>query len=179
MSLQSQETRDFVRLLTNHQSALRGFIISMMPGSPDIQDVLQDTNVVVWEKMESFEPGSNFRAWVFAIARNVMRAHFSKVRRDRLPTLDEQLTDLIVDTWYQREPKDLSAKEVALDQCLRSLDRSDREIIEARYSRHSSLEAYAEATDRPASTIRVLLFRIRDKLRRCVGRRMATEGRSS
>ena len=63
MSLHSKETHDFVKLLTGLQPSLRAFIVSLMPGSPDVQDVLQDVNVVIWEKMDSYESGSDFRAW--------------------------------------------------------------------------------------------------------------------
>lgn len=179
MSLQSQETRDFVRLLISHQPALRGFIISMMPGSSDIQDVLQDTNVVIWEKMESYKPGTNFRAWTFAIAKNVMRSHHNRLKRDCKPEFDENLTDLIADTWFQRESAELSQKEVAFDHCLRTLDQEEWALINARYSRHDSLEAHAAATSRPASTLRASLCRIREKLRACVSRRIKMEGGAS
>mgnify|MGYP000113776971 CR=1 FL=1 len=34
-----------------------------MPGMDGVDDVLQETNVVLWEKRATFEPGTNFRAW--------------------------------------------------------------------------------------------------------------------
>ncbi len=179
MNLQSKETHAFVKLLTRHQSALRGFIISMMPGSPDVEDVLQDTNVVIWEKMDSFEVGTNFRAWVFAIAKNAVLAHLRKAKRDRSPGVNEKLTNLIAETWYQREAGDLSKKEIALQHCLGKLDQSERAIIEARYSKDDNLNTLAATTARPASTLRVALFRIRERLRRCISSRIAIEGRLS
>ncbi|MFT5853347.1 MAG: RNA polymerase sigma-70 factor (ECF subfamily) [Verrucomicrobiales bacterium] len=172
MGLQSKETLEFVKLLTGHQSALRGFIVSLMPGSPDVEDVLQDTNVVIWEKMSSFEQGSNFRAWIFAIAKNVALAHFSKLKRDRSPVVSETLARLIADTWYQRENADLASKDIALNYCLQTLDDSELAVVDARYSHHNSLEALAAATKRPAATLRVLLFRVREKLRLCVNKRL-------
>ncbi len=176
MSLQSEKTHEFVRLLTGHQAAMRAFIVSMIPGSSDVQDVLQDANVVIWEKMDSFQLGTDFHAWAFAITKNVARAHLRRTRRDHSPTLSDEIADVIADTWYQHEAPTLSREEVALDQCLSQLRPADRAIVEARYSRTNSLESHAADTGRSAGTLRVTLFRIRAKLRECVRRRIAAMG---
>ena len=34
----------YVKLMTEHQGNLRAFIVSLMPGSPDVPDVLQEPN---------------------------------------------------------------------------------------------------------------------------------------
>ncbi len=44
-----KELQAFIKLLTEHQASLRAFIVSLMPGSPDVADVadvLQETNVI-------------------------------------------------------------------------------------------------------------------------------------
>jgi len=33
---------------------MRSYIISLLPGSPDVRDVLQEVNIVLWEKMNDF-----------------------------------------------------------------------------------------------------------------------------
>ncbi len=48
----STETRDFVRELTNCQGVLQSFIVSLMPGHPDAGDVLQETNLTFWGKID-------------------------------------------------------------------------------------------------------------------------------
>ena len=39
---------EFVGQITRHQTALRAYIISLMPGMDGVSDVLQETNVVLW-----------------------------------------------------------------------------------------------------------------------------------
>ena len=41
---------EFITLLTEHQPVLRGYIRSLLPNASDIQDVLQNTNIVLWER---------------------------------------------------------------------------------------------------------------------------------
>jgi len=62
-------TSEFVSLLTEHQADLWAYIISQMPGSPDVGDILQKNNLVLWTKQNQSKLGTNFRAWAFTIAR--------------------------------------------------------------------------------------------------------------
>ncbi len=179
MSLHTAETQEFVGLLTGHQSAIRCFIISLMPGSSDVQDVLQDTNLVIWEKMASFQLGTDFRAWSFAIAKNVAMDHLRKVKRDRSPVLDKELMGLIADTWHGRKDDVDNTKEIALDRCLGELSKAEATIVQARYRSGSSLESYSADCGRPVGSLRVSLFRIRAKLRECVRKRIGLMGGAS
>ena len=40
----------FVSDLTAHQGVLHAFLVSLLPGNPDVDDILQRTNLVLWEK---------------------------------------------------------------------------------------------------------------------------------
>jgi RNA polymerase sigma-70 factor (ECF subfamily) len=171
----SREPFERVQLLIQNQSALRGFIISLIPGSPDVEDVLQDTNVILWEKIETFKPGTDFRAWAFTVAKNVTMAHLRKVKRDRSPSISEELINAVASTWFAREVADPSDREIALDRCLAELSDADREIVNARYHAHGGLEAYSSRVGRSGASLRVSLFRIRAKLRECVRRRLSLD----
>jgi len=82
---------DFIRLLTEHQNALRALIISLLPGCQEVADILQDTNVVLWEKRASFKPGSHFRAWAFAVARNKVMQYRDRQERQNRVVLSERM----------------------------------------------------------------------------------------
>jgi RNA polymerase sigma-70 factor (ECF subfamily) len=51
-----------VQLLVTHQSVIRAFVISLLPGVSETDDVIQNTNEILWTKRESFELGTNFKA---------------------------------------------------------------------------------------------------------------------
>lgn len=63
------QLQEFVSELTANQSRIRAFLVSMMPGSPDVADVLQETNIVLWKSRGRYKPGTNFLAWASTIAR--------------------------------------------------------------------------------------------------------------
>ena len=55
MSSDAQQQAEFVGEITHHQSALRAYIISLMPGISGTKDVLQETNLTLWEKRRRYE----------------------------------------------------------------------------------------------------------------------------
>ena len=175
MNLDAQEMSHFVKQLTDAQPSIRAFIVSLMPGSPDVNDVLQDTNVVIWEKLSSYQPGSNFKAWSFTIAKNKVKAQLNKNKRNLSPVLDEEILNIICDTWHQGTEEQVSSKQIALDRCLSRLDNSSKVLIEARYTNTSSLEDHARRLGTTGQSIRVQLYRIREKLRTCVNSRLSKE----
>ncbi len=176
MKSHSTELQAFVKLLLAHQTALRAYIVSLMPGSDDVEDVLQDANIIIWEKMSNFQEGTNFRAWIFSIARNSVKAQFRDNKRFLSPSVDAELIQAIDEIWHQRESRDLSFRQRALDRCLEELKQKHRDLIRVRYTKGTNLEIYAQQIGRPADSLRTTLSRVRAKLRSCVKGRIAMEG---
>ena len=80
----SQPSTDFLKLYTGCQSRLYAFILTLV-GNPDqASEVLQETNLVLWQKAEQFEIGTNFMAWALKVARFQVMAFRKKQSRDRL-----------------------------------------------------------------------------------------------
>lgn len=62
--------------------ALRAFAISLT-GKPDrADDLVQETLLKAWAGMQSFQPGTNFRAWLFTILRNVFYSQYRKRKHE-------------------------------------------------------------------------------------------------
>jgi RNA polymerase sigma-70 factor (ECF subfamily) len=57
---------------------LRAFAISLCRDEQRADDLVQETLVKAWQKRESFEEGTNLKAWLFTILRN---NYFSELRR--------------------------------------------------------------------------------------------------
>lgn len=176
MNSHSTTLQPFIQLLLEHQSALRAFIVSLMPGSDDAEDVLQNTNIIIWEKMQTFEEGSDFRAWIFAIARNSVKAQFKANKRSKSPGIDEQLMIAIDEVWNRKSSRSTTFKQKALDRCLEKLKATELELIDARYSKGTNIEKYAQHIGRSADSLRTTLSRVRAKLRNCVQQRLQQEG---
>ena len=160
------ELQSYVKLMTEHQGNLRAFIVSLMPGSSDVADVLQETNAVLWQKRARFEHGSNFLAWAFKIARYEVMHQRDRSKRDRRLVFSEKLVDALA----EMEPLNETDHEVmaALDACLEKLTHEQKQIVDARYTPGRSLEEQAELSGSTAGSLRVALHRIRGSLKNCV-----------
>lgn len=70
----------FEKDLISHRKALRAFALTLTRNPFAADDLAQETLCKAWRAQESFEPGTNFKAWLFTIARN---AHSSFHRKSR------------------------------------------------------------------------------------------------
>ena len=163
----------YVKSMTEHQWAIRSFIVSLMPGSPDVGDVLQETNLVLWQKRDRFKPGTNFLAWASTIARYEVMHYRDRVRKTTgLPFSDELINRLV-----EAAPPDTSQEALltALDGCLAKLSEKHRQIVVQRYTPGRTLEAHATSIGTSAGSLRVALHRIRQTLKQCVEKTLRGE----
>lgn len=167
---------EFVSLLTTHQAVLRGYIRTLIPNISDVSDVLQNTNVMLWERRDTFEPGSNFKAWAFAVARyRVMEACRKFQRESRLVFVPE-LIQMLDGDCHERSVGFVEMEYLALEHCLGMLNDRDRALIDARYNTRTLLAEHARADGRSEASLRVILNRLRTMLRDCINNRIAMEG---
>ncbi len=167
-----QNDSEFVALLTEHQSALRYYVASLLPGDSAGADVAQQANTTIWKKRDDFELGTNFKAWIFSIARYEVLNHRKKDQRDRL-VFSEEMEDLIADELPQRAAE-LDLKQEALQGCLLKLKPADRELIQHRYFEGTPLAEYSTRINRSVGSLKVTLHRIRNRLLHCVESKLAT-----
>ena len=67
-SLRLLDTDDPSWLLAQCQSRLKAYILSLLSNTSDADDILQETNIFILKHLDTFERGSNFKAWAFQIA---------------------------------------------------------------------------------------------------------------
>ena len=163
----NDQDAEFVALLTSHQQALRLYVCSLMPGDPEAADVAQQANTTIWNKRAEFKLGTNFKAWVFSIARfEVLNFRKRKARDSRL-VFSEELEELIAEE-LPAQSDDLEERQIALRGCLENLKPAQRNLIRHRYFTRTPLKDYAADVGRSAGGLKVTLHRIRKNLADCI-----------
>ena len=153
-----EQYASFVQLLIDSQGALHGLLFAILADNQEADEVLQETNTVILKKRTDFTEGTNFRAWVFQIARLQAKAHCKRNLRNRLQ-FDDDLINLLVDEAAQRNP-DPSDHLQALRQCVSLLSPSQRDLIDSRYS-GQSVKSLADLTQSTPARVSRVLFKIR------------------
>ena len=171
----SSQYKELGQQLSELQRPLFAYIVSLVGTMTDADDLLQETNRVVWERADEFTSGSFESARVFGIARFQVMKWRKEQSREKLRFGDEmtnQLADAAVDAMaeanYQHDD---------LYYCLGTLKESDREMISSRYLGGSSVHEIAGQFDRSEKSIYRSIARIRNLLFDCVQRRAGQEGR--
>ncbi|QDT65174.1 sigma-70 family RNA polymerase sigma factor [Calycomorphotria hydatis] len=165
-------------LVQVQQQQMRGFLMAVLPSAADVEEVLQETTITIWEKIESFdEAGSanEFLAWAMQIARLKALEHLRKLKREGCPTLKHELLVQIAATSQQLEPE-LGRRRKALADCLELLPPIDRQLVARCYAVNASVAAVAEDLSRTATSVYRSLRRIRSVLTRCIEQKLVEEG---
>ncbi|WP_146585597.1 RNA polymerase sigma factor [Puniceibacterium confluentis] len=68
--------------IVQHLPALRAFALSLTRNGALADDMVQDSLVKAWTKIDSYEPGTNMRAWLFTILRNTYYSNRRKAGRE-------------------------------------------------------------------------------------------------
>lgn len=167
----SSGSDEFVTELTNHQTSMLAYIRSLAPGSSGARDLLQEVNITLWQKRESFELGTNFKAWAFQTIRYHMLNQRRKLISQGWLVFDDDLIERLSPE-FEIEPDDLEDRHLALRTCLQRLRPQDRDLLHHRYATTSSLQQYADITSRSSGTLKAILFNLRAALKRCIERQL-------
>ena len=111
MSNEFNFKREMLSLLPN----LRAFAVSIVGNYDYADDLVQDTIAKAWAKQESFEPGTNMKAWLFTILRNEFYTQARKSKRIVLDG-DGTYTDTLSVAAEQHGHLDLQDLQGALNQ---------------------------------------------------------------
>jgi RNA polymerase sigma-70 factor (ECF subfamily) len=166
----------FVKLLTAYQRELYAYINTLLAGQAAAPDVLQDTNLDLWARLDKFDFERPFLPWAYAFAYQRVLAFRKTQRRSRLMFSDE-VVQLISDT-YVAGAATADERFSALQTCLDRLPSRQRQLIRDRYVAAMSVKALAARLECTANQLSARLYRIRRALAKCVDAVMAKEMRS-
>lgn len=173
MSSSADKTESFVQQLAENQNRLLAYIYSLVGDHSRAADVLQETNLVLWRKLDEFQADRPFLPWSYAIARFQVLAHLRDRGRDRI-LLDPDLAESISEE-AERQAAVVDDVQVALRTCLQSLSKTNRKLIQLRYFDAKSVKDVSASVERSVGSVKVALLRARRQLAECVQSRVATE----
>lgn len=166
---QASSDADPVQLMLANQNRLFAFIMSLLGNREQTHDVLQQTNLILWEKLDDFQPGTNFMAWAFQIARYQVMAYRQKQGRDRHVFDDEAIA--LVATAFEQHSEQFDDRLAALSHCIQQLPDDGRRLLRRRYADGWTVKTLAEEVGQSANRLAVKLHRLRAVLMECIQRR--------
>lgn len=139
--------------------SLRAFAMSLSQNADKADDLVQETLVKAWNKHESFQMGTNIKAWLFTILRNEFYSQMRKRGRE-VQDSDGVMTARLAVHPSQHGVLDLEDFRVALEQ----LPDDQREAVILIGASGFSYEEAAEICGCAVGTIKSRVSRARARL---------------
>lgn len=166
----------FVRLLGRYQQRVYSFILTLVPHWADADEVLQETNIVLWRKFSEFQPDTDFVRWANQVAYFEVLKFRRRQQKDHLFFSDAFVEEVAAEVMEMSETLQLQRDRLA--GCLQKLSDRDRTLIHLRYDEGSSVKRVAEQLGRSADSVYKSLGRVRRMLIDCIHREKMAEERA-
>ena len=153
------DRRALEELYLSYHRRLARFLSRFTPRYENVEEIINDTFLVVWQSAHDFRNASQVSTWIIGIAYRTALKSFRRQKNHNgalsLDDLPEQTVDPTVDTelhdWLSR-----GMSRLPLEQRL---------TLELAYHMGHSLEEIAAITDCPVGTVKARMFHAREKLR--------------
>lgn len=162
---------DFVHLLMKNEPALRAFARSLLPDWNLVDEVIQESSIVLWEKFDQLKGESGFLPWAKVIVRFKCLAAVRDLGRD-CHVFSAGVLELLADEAESISEKDQTARMRALRTCLEQFSSPHQELLLAPYAGDGRVKVLAEESGRSANALYKLLGRLREKLSICIRENM-------
>jgi RNA polymerase sigma-70 factor (ECF subfamily) len=153
------DRRALAELYLSYHRRLSRFLSRFTSRYENIEEIINDTFMVVWQSAKDFRHASQVSTWIIGIAYRTALKSFRRQKNhaaaQNLDDCPEQTVDPTVDTEVQDW----------LKRGLSQLPSEQRLTLELAYHMGHSLEEIAAITECPVGTVKARMFHAREKLR--------------
>jgi len=140
----------------------------MISNWADADEILQETNVRLWNERSKFARGTDFGAWACTIAHFEILNYRNRLKRDRVLFTD-QFLDVVAS---EMENDDTAARYGALEKCIEKLSATNAQMLRAFYQPGAVGKDVAVQFARSVEALYKAMSRIRKVLHDCIQRQI-------
>jgi len=160
----SADSREaFEQLFRDTRTDLLAYIMRRSQSAEDAADVLAETYLIAWRKLDAIPTGERARPWLFGVARNLLLKGAS--RRHSRHALVERLAGELRSAHPPHAPVE-DERSAALRAGLTALPERQREMVMLTAWEGLTPKQIAVVTGTPVNIVRVRLHRARTRLKR-------------
>jgi RNA polymerase sigma-70 factor (ECF subfamily) len=150
----------FERLYRSYYDRLFRFVLRVTGRMNLVEDVINDTMIVIWNKAGDFRAAARPSTWIFGIAyRKGLKALSRELRApeavDELPEVEQPAADVL----------DREGLHAAIRQAVMRLPPEHRAVVDLTFFFNRSYDEVAQILDCPVGTVKSRMFHARAKLR--------------
>jgi len=156
--------REFEEKILEHIDSLYNLAIRMTQNEQDAEDLVQEASLKAYRHFDKFKPGTNFKAWIMTIARNIYINCYRKKLKEPQKIEFEAVEDFIALTEISGAQEEIFSENIKS-----SIDRLPEELrttIMLFYAEGFSYKEIAKIMDVPMGTVMSRLYTARQTLKR-------------
>lgn len=157
--------KDFGSSLLHHQSSLYSFALNLTRDTEGANDLLQDTHMRALANFTKYTEGTNIKAWLFTIMRNIFINKYRKQKRSKTifdNTENQFLLQSIPQTGGHNGEMNISLE--IIKEAISGLDEQFRKPFMMHYEGYKYHEI-ADEMELPLGTVKSRIFFARKSLR--------------
>jgi len=163
----------YMSLLSLNYQRIYSYILMLVANHNNADDIMQETTIVMFEKFDSFEKGSDFFAWAITIAKYKTFEFLKKQKREKV-IFNQEIINLLGEESKERFDKQKEWLD-ALKKCVSLLPKTDHQLVNLRYHENISITAIAARFGCSFQKIYREMARINNTLIYCVRRTLRLE----
>lgn len=169
-AVRARDLRAFEQLYRRYQPRLTRFVGTLLRSPGLVEEVVNDTLMVLWQKAGDFTGASRLSTWLFAIAyRKAVRARAREpLAADDTAVLAEVADDSTADAGLSRD-----RTRQALQRAMGVLSAEHRAVVDLTYFHEIGYREIAEILGCPVDTVKTRMFHARRQLRRAMAGELA------
>ena len=153
----------FQRLYRLYHPRLTNFLLKMVRRPQLVEEVLNDTLMVVWQRPDSFHGGSKLSTWIFAIA---YRKALKGLKKFDDPLEDNEVAERVSEEESPEENSAAFRRRDLLADVMQELSPTHRAVVDLTYYHELDYNEIARILDCPVGTVKTRMFHARRQLRR-------------
>ncbi len=169
----------YADLIKRHQRFVFTLAMRFAKSREDAEEIAQDCFIKAYRSLASFQGQSKFSTWLYSI---VYTTAMTSLRKKRVATdsIDDENTYVQIENQssaYDVNNAENKSRSFYLNQAIEQLLPDDAAIITMFYKGEQSLEEIGQALGMEANTVKVKLFRARQRLKEKLERNLKHEAK--
>ena len=161
--IRAKEVDAFEELYRSYRNRLARFLFKLVHRPHMVEEIMNDTLMVVWDRAHAFNGDSKLSTWIFAIA---YRKSMKALRSHQEPIDDKNAEERVS---LDPSPEEEFGRErirALLLQAINELSAEHRAVVEFTYFHEIGYQEIAEIMSCPVGTVKTRMFHARRQLRR-------------
>lgn len=160
----------FKRMYYHYQPNLAKFVRYQVKNDASVEEIINDTFMVLCKKPHGYDGSSKFSTWLCAIAINKSKDWWRKYSREPITQeIDEDVINTIPDDNKSiLQILEQAERDEVLRECVKRLPLNQREAISMVFLNDEKLEVISEIQDCPLGTVKTRLMHAKLKIKECV-----------